>query len=112
MSSGIPDADELLRQEEERERALDEARQARRNARTMADLKAENRNLHKAVDVLEEHLAVRRALAEAIAKPPIVKLKKREQRDAAVLPLREASAFISRVISSDTPCTTLIPDMF
>ena len=82
--SEIPDADELLRQEEERERALDDARQARRNARTMADLKAENRNLHKAVDVLEEHLAVRRALAEAIAKPPIVKLKKREQRDAII----------------------------
>ena len=80
----LPSAEELLAREEQREQALADARQLRRAARTMADLKAENRNLHKAVDVLEEHLAVRKALAQAIAKPPVVKLKKREQRDAII----------------------------
>ncbi len=80
----LPSAEELLAREEQREQALADARQLRRAARTMADLKAENRNLHKAVDVLEEHLAVRKALAQAIAKPPVVKLKKRERKDAII----------------------------
>tara|TARA_Y100001947_G_scaffold29331_1_gene22823 strand:+ start:483 stop:1547 length:1065 start_codon:yes stop_codon:yes gene_type:complete len=85
----MTDPEELLRQqfeaEREREDALESARQMRRAAKTISEVKAENRELHQAVDVLEEHLSVREALAKAIAKPPVVRLKK--TKEAAVVPL-------------------------
>ena len=74
--SDIPSVEKLLQEEQERENGLEEARKLRKAARSLADLKAENKNLHKAIDVLEEHLEVRKALAKAISKPPVVKSKK------------------------------------
>ena len=82
------DPEEFLRaqyeQEKEREDALASARKMRRTAKTISEVKAENRELHRAVDVLEEHLSVREALAKAIAKPPVVKLKKSKRGDPVI----------------------------
>ena len=82
------DPEEFLRaqyeQEKEREDALAAARKMRRTAKTISEIKAENRELHRAVDVLEEHLSVREALAKAIAKPPVVKLKKSKRGDPVI----------------------------
>ena len=86
----MPDPEELIRAqyeaERDREDALESARQMRRTAKTISEIKAENRDLHRAVDVLEEHLSVREALAKAIAKPPVVRLKK-SKRGEPVIPI-------------------------
>jgi hypothetical protein len=84
MSGSLPSAEELLAQEEEREAALEEARLRRRHAKTIGELRIENRSLHRAVDVLEEHLSVREALAEAIKKPPVLKYRKKGKGDPIV----------------------------
>jgi len=82
----LPTADELIEQDEERERAIDEVRALRRNAKTIGELRSDNRALHKAVDVLEEHLAIRAALAKAISKPPIIRYSK-QKFAAAIIPI-------------------------
>lgn len=80
--------EDILRQqyeaEREREDALEAARQMRRAAKTISEVKAENRDLHQAVDVLEEHLSVRESLAKAIAKPPVVKIKRTGKGDPVI----------------------------
>jgi len=78
------ETDEILATIEEREHALEDARRQRRSIKTMGELRAENRSLHAAVDVLEEHLSVREALAKAVSKPPIVKYRKRKGKDAII----------------------------
>lgn len=72
------------RADAERAIALAEARRVRMAARTIAEIKGENAILHRTVDVLEEHLAVRDALREAIRKPPVLRPSKRERGEGVV----------------------------
>jgi hypothetical protein len=83
-SSTSDSAEEILRAAEEREDALDEVRAMRRVERSVQELRAENRVLHRAVDVLEEHLAVRKALEEAISKPPVIRYKRKSKGDPII----------------------------
>ena len=48
----VTSVEKMLQEEQEREDGLEEARRLRKAARSLADLKAENRNLHKAIDGL------------------------------------------------------------
>lgn len=81
-------ADEILegieQADEARQRALQEARRVRTTARTLGEYKARVDALQGAVDVLEEHLEVREALREAIAKVPVLKPTKKAKRDAII----------------------------
>lgn len=81
-------ADEILEgveaAEEERARALAEARRERASARTVSELQIDNARLRRAVDVLDEHLAVREALREAIRKPPVVRPGKKGKGDPII----------------------------
>lgn len=72
------EGDDILDEAEAELREAAFARRERERARSLSELKAENRALHRTVDVLEEHLSVRDDLAASISKPPRVKLRKRE----------------------------------
>lgn len=70
--------------DEERARALAEARRERSTARTLGELQSDNRRLRRAIEVLDEHLAVRAALREAIAKPPVLRPARKEKGDPII----------------------------
>lgn len=76
--------EELEATEEERQNALDEARRLRNTTRALRELRSENTILKRANGVLEEHMAVRAALSDAIRKPPVLAVAKKVQRDAIV----------------------------
>lgn len=80
----LPTAEALLVEAEDRNRDLEEVRSLRRASQTLNELRANNKALNRAVDVLEDHLAVRKALAKAIAKPPIIKYRKKAGADAVI----------------------------
>lgn len=84
----LPDVEEAVEEaaqaHAERAAALEEARRQRKQARTISEVREENRILHKAVDVLEEHLTVREALQEAISKPPVLRLPKKMKGDPII----------------------------
>lgn len=86
MNTSTPSPDEILADIEKREADLEDVRKQRRTAQNLGELRAKNRALHRAVDVLEDHLSVRKALAKAIATPPIVKFRKKKG-GAAVIPI-------------------------
>ena len=66
-----PEADEILEALEKDEAERVAARAAHRSRRTVADLRAENRELHATIDALEEDIATLEALR---AKPPKLKV--------------------------------------
>lgn len=80
----LADAEAEERAAEDRKNALREARKQRTAARSIGELRAENRQLHAAVDVLEDHLSVRESLAKAISIPPVVKYRKKKGADAII----------------------------
>lgn len=84
-------ADEILegieQADEARRKALDEVRRLRASTRTLNQLRAHNAALQEAVDVLEDHNAVRVALRAAISKPPVVKPLKKRSKDAIEIPI-------------------------
>lgn len=69
---------------EERDKALAEARRVRMAARTVSELRDRVDILTRAVGVLDEHLAVREALREAISKPPILRPGKKTKGDPII----------------------------
>lgn len=83
-----PSANEIVEHAErvdyDREKALAEARRVRMSDRTRRELAARVDALQAAVDVLEEHLAVREALAAAISKPPVIKYKRTGKGDPVI----------------------------
>lgn len=84
MPSSKPTAEQILEDAEDRDRDLEEVRALRRSSQTLVQLRADNKILNRAVDVLEDHIAVRKALAKAIAKPPIIKYRKKAGTDAII----------------------------
>lgn len=80
----IPTSDKLLSLEEDRERAIEDVRLLRLTTENVRKLRANNRLLHKAIDYLEDRLAIRKALARAISKPPIIKYRKTKNLDAII----------------------------
>lgn len=76
--------EELEASEEERQNALEEARRLRNTTRALRELRSENAILKRANGVLEEHLSVRSALAEAIKIPPVARLNRKQERDGII----------------------------
>lgn len=84
-ASEIVDAAE--RAEADRASALAEARRVRASTRTLNQLREHNAALQSAVDVLEEHLVARKALREAISKPPVLKRTGKKSKDSIEIPI-------------------------
>lgn len=82
--TGAEMLEQLEADEESRERALAEARRERATSRTLGEMRDEIGRLRRAVGVLDEHLAVRTALREAIAKPPVIRPAKKTKGDPII----------------------------